>query len=669
MSGYSTYDPTAARGGDAFDDAFRNQTKFQNDQYNVQAGRAVDAAIRGGVGDMMANGGSTYYQSPNAPPPPPPQLITPISTATPGGAPAPATLGSGAGSAAADTPANARVAAVENNGSAAMNEHGFAGKYSFGAPLLYDTGIFKTADGKPPSGNNWAGGTFTLPTHGTMTPQQFFADTAPGGAQDEAMNLTRGQQDKLIKSMGLDHYIGQTIGGVPITQDSLEYMLHFAGPGNAQRFLDTGGAAPWQDGNGISIPQEMARWSRSGSGGAMPQGAQPTMTAFSDTPASYGGMGGLGGMGGGPNPNFNARYDPILSRLAQTPGGGTTAMQILGQQSRYDMGMMKRGDTYSRLAMSALAHGDVGMATYYSQAAGVPIPPQILENDVLRTRFGQAGLMAERLYGQDRAGATAFTKAFMQSGDIVQALTAAGPPATQPHLSVVQLYDAATQTLRLYGIDLRTGQAQPIMAPPATAPQAAPAAAPGATIGTGAQPGQPAPPAAPAAAPQQLTASPKPSARTNTIETKVRLLDEAGVPHQQSIMMATGGTMPPAVAASVYKSIYNSIAANPPHTDDGTTPDIAALTEQVMVREWGPNWRGPTLGQPGQGTDMHPQPHPATSPAPAPAAAPAAATVAPVPASYPPGVPPGSQWSQSRQLFRDQQGNFYDRVGNKMPGV
>ena len=85
-----------------------------------------------------------------------------------------------------------------------------------------------------------------------MTLQQF--GTAENkSAQIAAANWHFSDIDQRIKANGLDRYLGQTIGGVPITMNGLRAMAHLGGFGGMQKFLTTGGSYNPSDAFGTSL--------------------------------------------------------------------------------------------------------------------------------------------------------------------------------------------------------------------------------------------------------------------------------------------------------------------------------------------------------------------------------------------------------------------------------
>ena len=82
------------------------------------------------------------------------------------------------------------------------------------------------------------------------TPDQFMADPALQ-QRVEAWHLND-MRDRAV-GMGLDQYIGQNVGGVPITMNSILAMGHLGGMGGAQRYLESGGRSNPSDVYGTSL--------------------------------------------------------------------------------------------------------------------------------------------------------------------------------------------------------------------------------------------------------------------------------------------------------------------------------------------------------------------------------------------------------------------------------
>lgn len=134
----------------------------------------------------------------------------------------------------------------------ALNSEGYGGRLQFGADRLADA----ARAGVIPAG---------------LTGAQF-SQLSP--AQQQAVESWHfGDIDQQAQRMGLDQYLGQNVGGVPITQDGIRAMAHLGGIGGAAKFLQSGGQYNPSDSNGTSL-SDYAR--QHGGGGASTQvGASP----------------------------------------------------------------------------------------------------------------------------------------------------------------------------------------------------------------------------------------------------------------------------------------------------------------------------------------------------------------------------------------------------------
>lgn len=148
------------------------------------------------------------------------------------------------------------IASVESSGDPSkVNEQGYAGKYQFGAARLHDLGVYQPAPGEDLSKNEWKG-TFQVP--GQPWQQTNLAGFLGNPRmQDAAFGLQQQSLEKEITTRGLDKYVGQEIGGVQITPQTLMAAMHFAGPSGTQQWLETGKSPA--DANGITIPGYIGR--------------------------------------------------------------------------------------------------------------------------------------------------------------------------------------------------------------------------------------------------------------------------------------------------------------------------------------------------------------------------------------------------------------------------
>ena len=580
MSGYIT-----GTGGQNFDAAADWVTKDRKRRQEI----GVDTAIREGVGEMMQRGGAGGYQPPMAQP-------WAGSVYSPPGAPQAAPTASPAAPAAAApqspamTPAPAQAAPggpgsflrmntfrVEDPTGSAVNAGGYTGMFQFGTGALADAGVYEPSPGEDLKRNQWTG-MIVLPSGKRLTHAQFAADR---DAQLEAWDAHQARLGSEISSRGLSQYIGTTRGGIPITEDTIRALMHIGGALGAQRFLHSDGAYNPADANGTTMSAYAQKLMGGYQGGAGGGGAP-----------SVGGMGLFGAQGGAEptQAGFASRMDPILSRLAATPGGGATALSVLNSQSRYDMAQGRRNDAYQRLAMQALGKGDIGVFQYYARIGGLNIPDAVVQNAGARQRLAIGSLTAERLYRASPQQAAVFTQAYMQTGDVGQAFRAAGAPPDNPQISVQQVYDAETNTIQFLGVVTKgpgAGTASPITMAPG---------APGAAPGGDAAPGgaQPAPGAA-AAPGAPVTGAPRPTTgRQPDRVVRLQMLRAAGFDEQTANAIAAGSRPTPSTIVNAQTRVAKMVQ------DDFQVPQAQkqAEVENRMSAMFGPDWRDQMRGAP-----------------------------------------------------------------------
>jgi Protein of unknown function (DUF3262)/Transglycosylase SLT domain len=126
----------------------------------------------------------------------------------------------------------------------AVNQFGYLGLYQMGCPALRDTGYMN-------ANCQWTG------RDGITTNQQFLANP---NVQTAAINLYNQLQWGYIRNLGLDRFVGQTVGGIPVTQSGLIAGAHLVGVGNLQNWLNSGGASVPRDGNGVPITQYVSQF-------------------------------------------------------------------------------------------------------------------------------------------------------------------------------------------------------------------------------------------------------------------------------------------------------------------------------------------------------------------------------------------------------------------------
>lgn len=551
----------------------------------------VDAAIRQGAGTMLDRGGSAGYQAPgqdgSAPDYSAIMLPGASSQAAPAAPPAPAPASSSDTTGAPNVNAG-RVISTESSGNPGLvNRKGYSGLYQFGTGLLRDAGVYQPAQGEDMTKNQWAG-TINLPLAGQMTQQQFLQNpAAQHEARAHAENYLRGQQTAL----GMDKYVGQTVGGVAVTPESLLNMQWIGGSGGAQKFLTSGGAYNPPDANGTTIGSYAQKTS-----GA--PGAPPIMAPGSTMPGGYMGQQGGGSPLYGPaNPGFNARYDPILQQLAQTPGGGAPILQIMQGQSRYDMAQGRRADTYARLAMTAAARGDVSTAQYYAGVAGMKFPPNFGADAAMTRKLGVASLLAERLGRDDPAWSQRFTQAYLSSGDAVQALQQVGQPRDRV-VTTKMLFDEESGLLQAIGIT-KQGAAVPITGPDGKPVTASPAPA-NTIVQSSNGPvvvnrNAPAPTGQAIMAPGGGGAALQAPPKSNPTQQKYDMLTKGGMDPKMAALMAGGQKAPAGVKPSdvlaTYRSMMNMKALDPEGQTMSAPEWDSKRVGPLMDQTFGSSWR------------------------------------------------------------------------------
>lgn len=152
---------------------------------------------------------------------------------------------------------------AQNNEVGAGNRAGHFGRLQFGHARLQDA----ERAGVLPQGT---------------TPQQFMANRALQ-KRVEAWHLA--DMARQAERMGLTRYIGQNVGGVPITMDAILAMGHLGGMGGARRYLESGGASNPSDVYGTSL-RDYARTHGQASAGRdrQPQTPQNALAGFQPQP-------------------------------------------------------------------------------------------------------------------------------------------------------------------------------------------------------------------------------------------------------------------------------------------------------------------------------------------------------------------------------------------------
>lgn len=127
----------------------------------------------------------------------------------------------------------------------AVNPFGYAGLYQMGEAALIDAGYYQP-DGT--AANDWAG-TWTG-NNGINSLADFLDNPAK---QTQAITAYHQRLTSSIRSLGLDKFIGRTLGGVLVTESGMIAGAHLVGIGGLQQFLSSGGGTVPRDGNGTAL--------------------------------------------------------------------------------------------------------------------------------------------------------------------------------------------------------------------------------------------------------------------------------------------------------------------------------------------------------------------------------------------------------------------------------
>lgn len=141
----------------------------------------------------------------------------------------------------------------------AENDLGYLGYYQFGAPRVADLGVYtpganeqlqgwsSTAKNAP---GKWSG-TFNIPGFPNVkTKADFLANP---DAQEKVYEIHQAKITQEMKANGFDKYIGQTVGGVLITDEGIRNMMHLGGAGSTDLFFRSGGTIDRADKNGTKL--------------------------------------------------------------------------------------------------------------------------------------------------------------------------------------------------------------------------------------------------------------------------------------------------------------------------------------------------------------------------------------------------------------------------------
>lgn len=127
---------------------------------------------------------------------------------------------------------------------------GATGLRQFMPSALEAAGVYRR--GGP---DGW-GGVFNIPSHPNVRTREDFM--ASPEAQEATNAHHRANLRGEIARRGLTRFVGQTVAGRPIDEETIIRGMHFAGPTGMSRFLETGGQHNPSDGN-LRVDQYLAR--------------------------------------------------------------------------------------------------------------------------------------------------------------------------------------------------------------------------------------------------------------------------------------------------------------------------------------------------------------------------------------------------------------------------
>jgi len=156
---------------------------------------------------------------------------------------------------------------------------GYLGRYQFGEEALKAVGFYAGDDGT--GAIDFIGAwTDKAAGFGVHDKASFLASPA---AQDAAAQAWFGQVWSDVTSLHLQDYVGQTVGGTPITASGLIAGAHLVGVWALKDFLTSGGADLPRDGYGTSVAEYVGRfggfdtpYAPGGGAAAAPAGNTPT---------------------------------------------------------------------------------------------------------------------------------------------------------------------------------------------------------------------------------------------------------------------------------------------------------------------------------------------------------------------------------------------------------
>ena len=133
---------------------------------------------------------------------------------------------------------------------------GYLGRFQFGEEALQTIGFY-AGDGNPGAIDFSGGWTSFANSFGVYDKASFLATAA---AQDAAGQAWFAKIYQDVQGLGLDKYIGQTVGGVAVSPSGLVAGAHLVGVWALKSYLETGGAVNTPDGYGTLVSQYVQKF-------------------------------------------------------------------------------------------------------------------------------------------------------------------------------------------------------------------------------------------------------------------------------------------------------------------------------------------------------------------------------------------------------------------------
>lgn len=268
----------------------------------------------------------------------------------------------------------------------------------------------------------------------SMTPQQFAQQ--PPEVQQAVENWHFADIDRQAERMGLNSFVGQEVGGVPITQDAIRGMAHLGGIGGAAKFLQSGGTYNPSDSFGTSLRDYGIRH-----GGGQ---------------AAVGGQGGMA-QAGIPQGGMNSEVAALLAEGMADPWirqqGGPVIEALMQQQMRQSDPMYQAQLQNQQLQNQALMNPaapkpvyeggqwwDIGSGQPQALTEAVPDQTSAMQNyEYLIGQGMDPASAVERAFGggvnvavnnrTDPAPATGYRNVYDEAGNLISQEPIPGGPA------------------------------------------------------------------------------------------------------------------------------------------------------------------------------------------------------------------------------------------------